>query len=198
MKKYLIAALGLIMLSAPVFAKKVDIVKIMSFSCQVCAASESADPILEREVAKTGGRFISAPIPTVDTDTGAKEAFYYAARNLDSNFGKAVKREFYSAIQEKGISLDSKEAILSLLQRRLPDYDNLFDQAFSSAELPATRNSIGKAFSLAKQVNATDTPTYILLVNGEITYSTSVVENKGSVVDTKNTLLNQISKYSKE
>lgn len=185
-------------LAPAALAARVDVVKIMSFSCSVCAASEAIDATLSDAVSQTGGRYVSAPVPTVEGRTGLLENIYYAGRNIDPRFGVALKRSFYRAVQEKGLTLDTENAILVWLQKDLPDFEQYFDATFANAKTKAGSASLIKALRIVEQVGAVDTPTYVVLVNGEIKESITVVENKGSIVNTRATLLSKINSYAKE
>lgn len=182
----------------PAFAaKRVDVVKVMSFSCQVCAASEAIDGAVQLETTKVGGRFIPAPLPTRDEDSGYKERFYFAARNVDAGFGERVKKAIYRSVQERGISVDSEANMLSMLQQELPNDVALYDKAFLGAREKASADSVGKAYLLSQQVGATDTPTYIYLVNGELSGSTSAKDVGGSMTQLRQAITDMIKKLSK-
>lgn len=179
-------------------AARVDVVKIMSFSCSVCAASEAIDPAISAATTSTGGRYVPAPVPTVDGRTGYLEKVYYAGRDINPAFGEALKKSFYKAVQTKGLALDTEQAVLVWLQGDLPSYEQYFDRLFVGARGEQSSKSLVKTLKIVEQVGAIDTPTYVLLVKGEIRDTITVAENKGSVVATRSVLLNKINTYAKE
>ena len=197
LKKIATAAL-LSSMALPAMAARVDVVKIMSFSCSICAASEAIDAVVGAAVTNTGGKYVPAPVPTVDGRTGYLEKVYYAGRDISPQFAESLKKSFYKAVQTKGLALDSEQAVLVWLQADLPAEEKNFDRLFAGARAEKSTQSLMKTLNIVQQVGAVDTPTYVLLVKGEIRDTITVAENKGSVVATRSVLLNKINSYAKE
>ncbi len=148
---------------------RVDVVKVMSFSCSVCLASEAHDRLIAAAVRAAGaGRFVSAPIPSREEDTGVRERMYYSARDLEAGFGDAVKTSLYKGVQDRGLELTDFLQVYSWLQQDLPAYDGQMDALLKAAQGQTSAQSVGRAVKLALNAGVQNFPTYIILVNGQV------------------------------
>lgn len=169
-RRYVVAVLAAAAL--PAWAQvdpRVDVVKVMSFSCGVCLASEPNDRLISAAVRAAGtGRFVAAPIPSREEDTGVRERMYYSARDLDAGFGDAVKASLYKGVQDRGLELTDFLQVYSWLQQDLPAYDGQMDALLKAAQGQTSVQSVGRAVKLALSAGVQNFPTYVILVNGQV------------------------------
>lgn len=163
-----IASFLLILLASNLAQARTDVVKILSFSCAVCYASEAQDIAIASAVKAKGGKFIPAPVPAASSDTGDKEKFYYAAKNISPELGEKVKKAIYKGIQDIGVPLTSVSETYTWIQQEggIPD-STLYSIAEDAYKQEAT-SSFTKAIGLAVNAGVTNLPAYIVLVNGKI------------------------------
>lgn len=175
-RKLLISAVSSLILGsacAPLAASAntsnaVDVVKIMSFACPVCRASEAQDHLIERAATATGGRFIRGPVPSLLTETGEKEQVYYASRNISKEFSERLVDLFYKGQQDLSIPLDNITQVYVYLQQQLENMDDFqLNALFSAAQQPEAKTALTRAASLAYRMGVEDVPSYILVVAGQ-------------------------------
>lgn len=147
---------------------RIDVVKVMSFSCNFCLQAEAHDKRIAQEVQGAGGKFVWAPVPSMSEDTGNKERVYYAARDLDPALGETVKRAFYKGQQDQGVPLFEYAEIYVWLQGQLPGQEQLIVNMFSRAQGEEGTGAFRRAVNLARNAQVTQLPTYIVLKNGYI------------------------------
>jgi len=144
----------------------IDVVKIMSFSCSVCLASEGQDPAIAAAARATGGKFVSAPIPDAPQDPAPRERTYFAARDMDARFGETVKQSLYRGSQEAQVSLRSFAEVYYWMERDLPaEYDRLTPLITNAQGVPAGA-SLERAIRLTISSGVQLLPTYVLLADG--------------------------------
>lgn len=146
----------------------VDVVKILSFSCSFCLASESHDRAITAATAATGGRYVSAPVPSLDQDTGARERLYYAARDTNAAMGERVKESLYKGAQGTEVPLYNFMQLYTWVLQDLPGDAPRVDELFKRAQGLDSEKALGRAVDLAINAGVQSLPTYILLVNGAI------------------------------
>jgi protein-disulfide isomerase len=178
-------------------AQKVDVVKIMSFSCSYCRAAEGPDNAIESAVKSTGGRFVRAPVPTGgEEDRGVRERVYYAARDMDPQFGERVKNSLYKGAQDAGISLVTLIQNYTWITQDLPDDESKVRELFHKAQDISTERSLARAAQLATNAGVQNLPSYILLVDGSVK---AVFDNDpagGSINNLRNSVISTIEKLS--
>lgn len=147
----------------------VDVVKILSFSCSVCLASEAQDRPIAAAARAQGGRFVSAPVPTHPEDKiGPRERVYYAARDINSQLGDAVKASMYKGSQEQGLPLYDFVQVYAWLSRDLPEQEAFFTTLFERAKQPQSQEALARALRLALGSGVEALPTYLLIQNGRV------------------------------
>lgn len=195
MKKAIVA--GVLWLTAISAQAGIDIVKIMSLSCSFCYSAESFDPYLENVAKSKGGKFVYAPVPSFETDTGLKEQVYYAGRDLDKNIGPAIKKSLYKGAIDMGISLNTPVQIYTWLVRDSGIDESVLTSVLNKAEEPAAKQSLARAVGLAVSGNVTSLPTYIILKDGRIAAVVdSSTSTKGSVSSIKDEVISKVKELS--
>lgn len=150
-------------------APSVDVVKIMSFSCSVCLASEAQDKLIYDAVVSQGGQFVWAPVPTREEDKlGAKERVYYASRDVDRRFSERVRASMYKGEQEQGLPLFDFMQVYSWITRDLAEDEKYFDVLFEKAQGNSSREALGRAARLAVNAGSQALPSYVVLRGGEL------------------------------
>lgn len=167
---------GLLSVSSVVHAQDrsatVDVVKILSFSCSVCLSSESQDRPISAAVRAQGGRFVSAPVPTHPEDKiGPRERVYYAARDMNSQLGDAVKASLYKGSQEQELPLYDFVQVYAWLSRDLPEQEAFFTPLFERAKKAQSQESLARALRLAIGSGVDALPTYLFIQNGRVVAS---------------------------
>ena len=147
--------------------RTVDVVKIMAFSCPVCRAAEAQDPVIERAVQATGGRFVHGPLPTSAAESGAKERVYYASRSTSPQFASRVADSLYRGLQDLSIPLAELPQVFVYFQQQFPELtDQQLSQLFSAAQDKPAKQALSRAAGLAVAVGAASLPTYVIVVDG--------------------------------
>lgn len=194
-----LAVLGVSTAQAQVRTREIDVVKIMSFSCSVCLAAEAQDRSIAAAVTAKHGKFIWAPVPTQDEDTGARERTYYAARDLDPALGSYVKASIFKGSQERGLALFDFMQLYSWLQQDLPDQEKQLDALFKRAQAEESAASLRRAIRLALNAGSQGLPSYIILVNGEIKATLDPSSaNAGSLSALRDLVISRVDALSKE
>lgn len=147
---------------------RVDVVKIMSFSCPVCLAAEAQDRAIAQAVEAHGGQFVRAPVPTGEDDSGTKEIFYYASREKGARLSDAVKDALYKGSQDVVVPLNDLLSVHVWLQRELPDKEAELAPVFELAQQAAARKALSRAVALANQAGVQALPSYVFVVNGRV------------------------------
>lgn len=146
-----------------------DVVKILSFSCPVCHASEAQDVAIRAEVERRGGRFVPAPVPTVAAETGAKERVYYASRDISQPLSQRIKESLYRASQELQIVLPDFNATHVWLQSDLSAADQQhLPRLFQMAQEPASLAALRRAVNLVQLAGVESVPCYIVMEAGTV------------------------------
>lgn len=179
-------------------APRVDVVKIMSLGCPVCRAAEGQDPVMAQTVQGVGGKFVHAPLPTGENDTGARERVYYAARDLDPALGAAVKTSLYKGMQDMSVPLTDYMQVYTWLAQDIPQYEPQFGALFQKAQEPAAGTSLSRAARLASSAGVSALPGYVVLVDGQVAAlvdSESI--NSSSMSALREAVLERVKKLSK-
>ena len=158
----------------------VDTVKIMSFACSFCLASETHDRIISDAVLRTGGRFVRAPIPVGDNASGWRERAYYAARDMDAEFGEVVKQSLYRGLQESEVALDNVTQLYHWFLQDIPKHEHRFNKLFEQTQAAKSEAAMIRAIQLTKNVGASQLPTYVLLVGGTVRATLDTTNSKGT------------------
>lgn len=146
------------------------VVKIFSFSCPVCKASETQDSFIEQSVKLKGGKFVRAPLPSMENDMGDKDKYYYASRRMGDNIAVKVHQSLYKASQELNISMPDMTSVYVWLQQDLGDElgpKNLNALA-QYAQDNITNAAYTRAVNLAKAAGVDAIPAYIILKNNQL------------------------------
>jgi hypothetical protein len=146
-----------------------DVVKILSFSCPASYASQGQDVVIRAEVVRHGGRFVFAPVPTVEGEDGAKERVFYASRGISEEFSVRIAASLYRASQEMRIMLPDLNAVHVWLQRDLDEASQRhlprLTQLAQEAEATA---ALRRAFNLVRLAGVESVPSYIILEAGVV------------------------------
>ena len=140
----------------------------MSFACPVCYASESQDRAIESAAMTAGGRFVRAPLPSVEGDRGDKDRVYYASRELSPRLTEQVKASLYKAYQEMRISLPDLMSTYTWLEQDLGVDAATLTNLFQRAQQPTAAGAYNRAVYLAQQAGVDAIPAYIVLVDSEV------------------------------
>ena len=169
-RRTLLLASGLLPLGALAQqGPRVDVVKVMSFSCPACYAAEAQDRAIEAVVAQGNGRFVRAPLPSLEGDTGDKDRVYYAARDISPRMTEDVKVSLYKAFHEMRISLNDLMSTYNWLEQDLAHVDTtVLRNLVQRAQEPAAAAAFKRAVTLAKQAGVDRVPSYIVLVDSEV------------------------------
>jgi hypothetical protein len=154
--------------AAQAAAPRVDVVKIMSFSCPVCRSAEAQDKPIAQTVSSYGGKFIWAPLPTGESLSGAKETVYYASREIPGAMSEAVKQSLYKGVQDMAVPLDDLLQVYVWFQQDMPDGEAKFKPVFDIAQKASARQALGRAAKLATEAGVQSLPAYILLVDNQV------------------------------
>lgn len=184
-------------IGASAHAARVDVVKIMNFTCSFCLASEGPDKLVEAAASSTGGRFVRAPVPLESTESGAKERVYYAARDMSEALAEKVKSSIYKGAQESQVNLDGYVQVYTWLLQDIPEQEASFNELFKRAQDPSTKAALNRAIALIAKSGVEQVPTYVVLKNGAIdsVYDTRAGE---SVQVVRQNLIQKIQQLSKE
>lgn len=153
---------------APLVRPVVDVVKVMSFSCSFCLTSEAQDRAIEEAAVATGGRFVRAPIPESPAAVAAREKAYYAARDLDPQFGERVKASLYKGSQDAQVPLETFAHVYYWLEQDLPNDYARMHALIERAQAPAAASALERAIRLTISAGVQTLPTYVLLTDGKL------------------------------
>lgn len=173
----------------------VNVVKLMSLSCNVCRATEAFDPVLASAVRTRGGRFVWAPLPTHPEDQqAAKELVYYAARDRGRDFSEAVKDSLYRGVQDKGLPLFDFMQVYTWFMSDIPSYLKDFDSLFKAAQAQGAREALTRAIRLANSTGTRALPHYLVLKGSEVRFSIDPTHPKAPTLTAlREELLNKIN-----
>lgn len=171
----------------------VNVVKIISFDCAICRASNDMDGPIKSTVEQYGGIFDIAPIPRVDTDW--RERFYYVLRQYGPSVEKQVRDSFFAGSQEYNYPLMDIPEILDWLEEntRLPGVN--WNSVLQQVKSPQSLKPINRAVALVAKAGVRMTPTYILIRNGRVlnAYDIDSVPNE-NLSSLRETVLNAVIK----
>lgn len=162
------ASLAVSGFSAHAQNEPVDVVKVMSFSCSFCLASEIQDRAIEAEVRKLGGRFVRAPIPERASLPGTRERVYYAARDMEPAFGEMVKTSLYRGVQDAQVTLDTYAQVYHWLTQDMPDQEAKVARVLQLAQQEAAGGALQRAVSLTISSGVERLPTYVFISQGRV------------------------------
>lgn len=196
MKLFIFVLALLISFSSKADEAPINVVKIISFSCNVCRASEAIDPILSTEVRRRGGQFVWAPIPVAESDfLGVKERVYYASRTLDSELSLRVKESMYKASQDVLVPLTTFAQAHSWLTQDLLLDSETAQKIINQAQTPEGLVPLRRAFLLVKEGGISAVPSYLLIKNGKILKSFDMTQsNIKSFSDLRDSILAELYK----
>lgn len=180
-------------------AHRVDVVKIMAFSCPVCRAAEAQDKVIEQAVKAKGGSFVWAPLPADESETGAKERVYYGSRSLKPGLAEEVKQALYKGMQDLAIPLGQEPQVYVWFQQQFSTLsDDEFNELFVAARSDAARAALGRAASLAARMGVDSVPSYIVVVDGRpvVALDPSSVTG-GSLSALRDEVINRVNSSSK-
>lgn len=149
-------------------ATPVDVVKIMSFACSFCLAAESQDRLIAAAAGRTRGRFVRAPIPVGEGETGWRERTYYAARDMEPALGEAVKQSIYRGLQDADVALNDVTQLYYWFLQDIPNQEQHFDKLFELAKGKESEAALRRAVQLVQNSGAQLLPSYVLLTAGRI------------------------------
>jgi hypothetical protein len=188
-------ALSLNVRAAPA---QVDVVKIMSFSCPVCRSAEAQDVAISQKVIALGGRFVRAPVPTVEGEGVFKELVYYASRGVSGQMSENVKYALYKGAQDQGISFTDFLQIYVWLQAEIPNNEDRLQIIFKDAQATAARGSLSRAIHLATSAGVQALPAYLIMADGRVS---SVVDpttvSGGSLANVREEVLTRVTNLYK-
>lgn len=176
----------------------VDVVKIMSFSCGFCLAAEAHDPAIENAVKTAGGKFVRAPVPVLEEDTGAREMLYYASREMGPEFANRVKVSLYKGAQDAEVSLYNFMQVYAWVTQDLSADEPKFQELFKRAQSKEGKDALARAARLASAAGVSSLPSYVIMVNGSIK---AVLDNSSeagsSMANLRNNVISKIESLSK-
>jgi hypothetical protein len=152
--------------SAPL--EPIDVVKVMSFSCEFCRSAEAQGPLIEKAVRARRGRFVRAPIAATASSPGYREQVYYAARELDESFSERVKLSLYRGTQEALVALEAYVQVYYWLLQDMPEEEQRLNRLIELAQQPAAAAALQRAVSLTISAGVERLPTYVMLSRGTI------------------------------
>jgi len=197
-RRHVLAAL-LALAAAPVTlaADKLVVVKVLSFSCNVCKASESQDGFIRGALRAHGGEFVPAPIP-MSSQNYSRELAYYAARRQGGEIEPKVRASLYQGAQDYGYPLSNDVQVLDWLRF---DLDEALDHERLAKELrsPETEAAMKRAVRLALSAGAQSLPTYVLLEGSHIvqTFDPSMAGNPPSLTVLRTQVVQAINERAK-
>lgn len=196
MKKILAVFLILLSLNVRASESPLNVVKIISFSCNVCRGSEVIDPALSRAVRAQGGQFVWAPIPVAEKDfLGVKERVYYASRSVSPDIANRVKDSMYKASQDMLVPLDTFSQAYSWLIQDLQLNSDLAQKIINEAQSPEGIVPLRRAFLLVQEAGISAVPSYLILKNGKVIKSLDPTKaDTKSFSDLRDAVLAEISK----
>lgn len=158
---------------APAAAPEISfyVVKIISFACNFCRESESADKMLIEELSRENGRLVAAPLDVSSPHPSfAREHVFYAAREFGPHVSDAIRDSLYKGTQERGLQFPGIPQVITWLQTDVPDI--LDTQGWAKlarkADSPAVREAVGRAVRLAVGAGVDHLPAYLLLHEGRV------------------------------
>jgi len=146
----------------------VDVVKVMSFACNFCRASEAQDPLIERAVRFRRGRFIRAPIGASAGSAGYREQVYYASRDMDEEFSERIKMSLYKGTQEALVALEAYVQVYYWLLQDMPKEELRLNKLIELAQQPPAAAALQRAVSLTISAGVERLPTYVFLSRGNV------------------------------
>lgn len=153
--------------------RRVDVVKIVSFGCEVSRASENFDTNIRAAVEKTGGKLVFSPFPTegdhdMPETVGVRERVYYASRQKGAVAENLVRKSLFKGVQDMGLPLGDYMQVYTWLSKDVPELTTSFGDIFKAAQEAEARDSLGKAAYLAHTAGSSALPSYVILVEGEV------------------------------
>lgn len=172
-------------------AEPISIVKVLSFGCPVCRASEQLDPDIVRAVRMGGGKFVYAPMPS-DPANLNRELAYYSARDLGAE--AQARASLYKGSQDYGLPFSDPVQVVVWLQD-----DAGIDGSRLSAGITgdAARQALGRAVRLAAKAGVQRLPAYILLRDGDV-LSVVAADGASSLFAIKKKVLDELSTYNNQ
>jgi hypothetical protein len=146
----------------------VDVVKILSFSCNLCRASEAQDPLIERIVRARRGKFVRAPIGASADSAGYRERTYYASRDMDEEFSERIKMSLYKGTQDALVSLEAYVQVYYWLLQDMPEEELRLNKLIELAQQPQAAAALQRAVSLTISAGVEKVPTYVFLSRGYV------------------------------
>lgn len=165
MTRWLTLAAALWLL-APAAWAKLDLVKVINFSCGHCRASEGIDAPIQSAIEKSGGKFVFATMPA--SENTARELYYYTLRDAYPGLEPAARRALFEGAQDAAQVFGSAPELTVWLSARLTDPSVNWDWLTANASRPASRQALGRAINLILQSGAHSLPSYILIKDGKI------------------------------
>lgn len=172
-------------------AEPVSVVKVLSFGCPVCRASEAMDPDIAKAVRSYGGKFVYAAMP-LEPGNLNRELAYYAARDLGAE--EAARASLYKGSQDYGLTFSDPVQAVVWLQD---------DAGIDGARLGAAvtgddaRQALGRAVRLAAKAGVQKLPAYLLLRDGEVLAVLSA-EGTSSLFALKKKVVEEISTHNSQ
>jgi hypothetical protein len=134
------------------------VVKIISFDCSVCYASENLDQPIRQAILDKGGRFLVAPLPRVETQV--RERFYYTLRD--------TYPDLFKGTQDLNYPLTEISDTMDWLSQDVNDSRIDWDKIAVAVQAPEAGEPIKRAIALAYKAGAQLTPTYVLVRDGNV------------------------------
>ena len=177
--------------------RKVDVVKILSFACPTCRASEAQDRYIESRLETVGGRLLWAPVPTIAGNTGERERVYYAARAEGRVIESRVRASLYKAVQDMGLSLPDLTSVYTWLQSDLPDLEGKLDSLFDRAASNESKNALARALRLGMTAGISSLPSYLLVANSTVlTLVDPSSATNGNILALRDSVVSAIEQHS--
>ena len=178
--------------------KPLDVVKVMSFSCPVCFASEAQDQFIEQTVKAAGGRFVRAPLPSVEGDMGAKDRVYYASREFSPQLTDKVRASLYKGAQEMGVPLDNITAVYTWLQQDLDIDVNTLNSLIQRSQQSDAEGALRRAVYLARSAGVDRIPAYLLLRDSQVIAALDPTSVPGGLAGLREAVIQRIKNPTKE
>lgn len=156
------------------------------------------DTVIEQQTTERGGRFVRAPVPTVEGEGRFKELVYYASRDSSARFAETVKNSIYKGVQDQGISFSDLLQVYVWLQSDIPNNDSQLQALFSGAQAAPAQAALARAARLATRAGVQSLPAYLIMVDGQVS---SIVDATsvpgGSLITVREEVLSRVNKLYK-
>ncbi len=198
--KHILLGIGLI-LSPVTFAggvSPIDVVKIISFECPHCAASNSFDNTLRREIKPYKGRLVIAPV-SPQVETNAKDRVFYSVKKINEDASFVVKDQIFRAYHEFDLKFEDTFQVEEWVKQELQNttFNNLDWETISKLYFSDdVTTAMIKAYQLIVKNDLENLPVYVYLKDGKVIKVVDYSDDKG-IRGLKEDVFNEYAKLVK-